>query len=161
MIAYEPDQGFTGTDSLTVDIVYPSKSTVRRHYAISVNPPREASVAPPSPPAIVEVSRVAAADQQLQVAFLYDMNPDCSVIGMPTVHIMEQPQSGKVTVENGTGFPTFPASNTRFKCNSTRSDGVVISYTPNPGYTGHDSVMMEIIYPDGNAAKRRYAIDVR
>ena len=64
------------------------------------------------------------------------MNPDCSVIGMPTVHILEQPQSGKVAVENGTGFSAFPASNTRFKCNSNRSDGVVISYTPNPGYTG-------------------------
>ncbi len=170
MIAYEPEPGFTGTDSLTVDIVYASKSTARRHYSISVNPAREASVAPspapsppkpPSPPPIVELSRVASADKQLQVAFLYALNPDCSVIGAPTVHIMEQPHSGKVAVENGTGFSAFPASNTRFKCNSNRSDGVVISYTPNPGYTGADSIMMEIIYPDGSAAKRHYAIDVR
>jgi hypothetical protein len=104
---------------------------------------------------------VAIADKSLEVAFLYDINPDCSVIGVPTVRIVEQPKSGKVTIQNGTGFPAFPSSNSRFKCNQSRSDGATISYVPDPGYTGADSITVDIIYPDGNSAKRRYAIEVK
>jgi hypothetical protein len=66
-----------------------------------------------------------------------------------------------VSVENGNGFPAFPANNSRYKCNDNRTEGTVISYNPNSGYTGPDSVIVEIIYPDGNAIKRRYVIDVR
>ena len=180
VIAYQPEPGFTGSDALTVDIVYADKSTSRRHYLITVNPTREAAVtpvdpgappavaapaapktAPAAPAAIVEVSRVAIADQTLRLAFLYDLNPDCSLIGILTVRIVEQPQSGKVTVEKGTGFPVYPANNTRSSCNSNRSDGAVVSYTANPGYTGADVLTMEIIYPDGIANKRHHAIDVR
>jgi hypothetical protein len=179
VITYDPEPGFTGTDSVTLDILYADKSTVRRHYAINVNPAREAAATPagtapptrteptppnpasPNPPAITEITRVAIADQTLKVAFLYDLNPDCSAIGVPSVRIFEQPKNGKVTIEKGTDFTTFPASNSRFKCNSNRTEGAIISYTPNPGFTGADSVSVDIIYPDGNAAKRRYAIDVR
>ncbi len=164
-VTYEPAAGFTGTDAMTVDIVYAGGDTARRHYSISVNPVREAAAPPtataPAPPAITVVTRVAIADKPLQVAFLYDINPDCSVIGVPTVRIVEQPKSGKVTVENGTGFPAFPASNSRSKCNQSRSDGAIISYVPDPGYTGADSITVDIIYPDGGAAKRRYAIEVK
>jgi hypothetical protein len=183
VIAYQPEPGFTGTDGATVDVVYADKSTSHRHYSITVNPTREAAVTPvdpaapatppavaapaapktaaPAPAAIVEVSRVAIADQPLRVGFFYDLNPDCSLVGIPSVRILEQPKSGKVTVENGTGFPAFPASNIRYACNSSRSDGAIVSYTANPGYTGADSLTMEIIYPDGFANKRHYAIDVR
>jgi hypothetical protein len=177
-ITYEPAAGFTGTDAVTVDIVYPGGDTAKRHYSITVNPVREAATpptatapspapapptatAPSPPPAITVLSRVAIADKPLEVAFLYDINPDCSVIGVPTVRIVEKPKSGQVTIENGTGFPAFPSTNSRSKCNQSRNDGAIISYIPDPGYTGADSITVDIIYPDGNAAKRRYAIEVK
>jgi Domain of Unknown Function with PDB structure (DUF3857)/Transglutaminase-like superfamily len=116
---------------------------------------------PAAPAPILELSRVAVAGQQLRVAFLYDLNPDCSLIGIPTVRIVEEPKSGLVKVDKDAGFPGFPANNPRFKCNSARTDGAVIYYTPNTGFTGADSITVDIIFPDGNAAKRRYAIDVR
>jgi hypothetical protein len=40
-------------------------------------------------------------------------------------------------------------------------DGEVIFYMPGPGYVGADAVTVEIIYPDGAASKRRYAIEVK
>jgi hypothetical protein len=160
LIAYEPDSGFTGADSLTIDIAYVGGDKVRRQYAITVNPVREAAAAPNAPVPQV-FNRVAVAGQQLQVAFMYDLNPDCSLIGVPTVRISEQPKSGKATVEKTTGFPAFPSSNSRFKCNTSRVDGVAISYTPDSGYTGADSITVDIIYPDGTASKRRYAVEVR
>ena len=83
------------------------------------------------------------------------------MIGVPTVRILEPPKSGQVTVEKGAGFPNFPANNLRSKCNADRTDGAVITYVPNSGYKGMDTVVADIIYPDGCAKKRRYAIEVR
>jgi hypothetical protein len=151
-ITYEPERGFVGDDTLTVDILYADKSVSRRHYAIKVSP----KVAQ-----IVEVARIAVRDQKLRVATLFDLNPDCSVIGIPTVRILEPSKSGSVTVEKGTGFPNFPANNARSKCNASSVDGQVIFYMPEAGYVGTDSVTAEIIYPDGTASTRRYAIEVK
>jgi hypothetical protein len=154
-IAYEPDRGFTGDDTLTVDILYADKSVSRRHYTIKVDPAGE------SPGQITEVARVAVRDQRLRVATLYDLNPDCSVIGIPTVRILESSKNGGIIVEKGSGFPSYPANNSRAKCNSNAVDGEVIFYMPEPGYVGADAVLVEIIYPDGTARTRRYAIEVR
>jgi hypothetical protein len=164
-IAYEPSQGFIGDDTLTVDILYADKSVYRRHYSIKVSPGpgdrTSAGAKPQSAPQIIEVARVAVRDQRLRVATLFDLNPDCSVIGMPTVRILEPSKNGSVTVEKGTGFPNYPASNSRSKCNSNTVDGEVIFYMPGSGYAGSDSVLVEIIYPDGVASTRRYAIEVK
>jgi hypothetical protein len=66
-----------------------------------------------------------------------------------------------VTIENGTGFTSFPEKNLRSECNKRRSDGVSVLYDPEPGFTGPDSIDVDIVYPDGSFSKRRYAIDVR
>jgi hypothetical protein len=163
-IAYEPNRGFTGDDTLTVDILYADKSVYRRHYTIKVEPAPAGSAAstkPPSPAQITEVARTAVRDQRLRVATLYDLNPDCSVIGIPTVRILESSKNGGIIVEKGSGFPSYPANNSRFKCNSNAVDGEVIFYMPEPGYVGADAMLVEIIYPDGTARTRRYAIDVK
>jgi hypothetical protein len=164
-IAYEPNQGFIGDDTLTVDILYADKSVSRRHYSIKVNPGSadrtSAGAKPQSSAQIIEVARTAVQDQRLRVATLFDLNPDCSVIGIPTVRILESSKNGNVTVEKGTGFPNYPANNSRSKCNSNAVDGEVIFYMPGPGYVGADAVTVEIIYPDGAASTRRYAIEVK
>jgi hypothetical protein len=164
-IAYEPNQGFIGDDTLTVEILYADKSVSRRHYSIKVNPGAgdrtSAGAKPQSSAQIIEVARTAVRDQRLRVANLFDLNPDCSVIGIPTVRILESSKNGNVTLEKGTGFPNYPANNSRSKCNGNAADGEVIFYMPQPGYVGADAVMVEIIYPDGAASTRRYAIEVK
>src|SRR5581483_8819094 len=108
-VSYEPDPDFTGKDNVTIEFTYPDGSKNRRKYTFNIN--------------IVEINRVMVADQSLVVAFLYALNPDCTVIGAPTVRVVEQPKSGKLEVANGTGFPNFPAANVRSKCNASRTDG--------------------------------------
>jgi hypothetical protein len=180
---YEPTVEYTGSDHLVLDAVYKEDVTLRRSYLVNINPIAEAVVAPvniqaqvsppviiapaspkatqPAPGAITELSKVAIANQPLRVAFLDELNPDCSIVGIPAVRILEQPKSGKLNIEKGSGFSSFPTTNARFKCNSERSDGAVITYIPNDGYTGSDSLFLEIIYLDGTSTKRRVAIDVR
>jgi hypothetical protein len=157
-VTYEPELGFIGDDTLTLDILYADKSVTRRHYAIKVNPVREVT---PRPPKITELARVAVRDQKLRVATLFDINPDCSVVGIPTVRVLDPSKKGSVTFEKGTGFPSYPANNSRAKCNANSVDSELIFYMPEPGYVGPDSVTVEIIYSDGIANKRRYAIEVK
>jgi hypothetical protein len=171
LISYQPAADYTGADFVAIEATYPSGTLTKRRYSIQVSPAVTAETTPPGPnppvpaslgePRALEFRRVAAADQKLLVGFFYDLNPDCSSIGYATVRITEQPQHGKVTMENGTGFSTFPQNNIRYECNKRRSDGVVVSYVPEAGFTGADSLTVDVILPDGGFYKRHYAIDVR
>jgi hypothetical protein len=174
-VAYAADGGYIGYDSLTFDILYADKSVSRRHYSINVVARRETATGPvkaadqaapgaakPQPLVqVVEVARTATRDQRLRVATFFDLNPDCSVIGIPTIRVLEASKNGNVIFEKGSGFPAFPENNPRSKCNASSLDGEIIFYTPEPGYSGPDSVMVEIIYPDGTAGRRHYTIEVK
>jgi hypothetical protein len=109
----------------------------------------------------VELTRAVAVGHKVQLDFLYSVNPDCTSLGFATVHVTEQPKHGKISVENGTGFTNFPQNNPRSDCNKTRSDGVIVAYEPEDGYTGQDSVNLEVIFASGSLSKRHYAVDVR
>jgi hypothetical protein len=112
-------------------------------------------------PQSIELTRAVASDHALRLDFLYSLNPDCTSLGFATVRILEPPKHGKVTFENGTGFPTFPQNNLRYECNKSRSDGVVLTYEPDSGYTGTDSINVDVIYASGTSAKRHYSIEVK
>jgi hypothetical protein len=115
----------------------------------------------PAAPNTVDLKRAVASGGKLRLDFLYSINPDCTSIGFATVRIVEQPRHGRITVDNGTGFTNFPASNPRAECNKRRSDGVVVVYEPEPGYFGADSLDFDAIFASGSLSKRHYAIDVR
>ena len=165
IVSYEPNAGFTGADSITIEAISPSGGAFKRHYMISVYPSTATAGSAESGPAQsvkpVEFTRTAAGDQVLQLAYLFALYPDCSSIGYAAVRIIEAPRHGKLAIEQGTGFSAFPQSNQRFECNKRRTDGVNLSYTPEAGYTGADSVLLDVIYPSGTYAKRHYAIEVK
>ena len=114
-----------------------------------------------SAPRIVEIKRTGVSDQKLRLDFLYSLNPDCTSMGFATVRVIEPPKHGRIIVENGTGFPSFPQNNPRFECNKSRSDGVTVSYEPEPGFVGSDSFDVDAIFASGSSGKRHYAIDVK
>jgi Domain of Unknown Function with PDB structure (DUF3857)/Transglutaminase-like superfamily len=165
IISYAPEAGFTGADSLTIEAISPTGGAVKRHYQISIYPGTVTDGAPEGGPAQsakpLEYTRVASSDQVLQLAFLFALNPDCSSLGYATVRVLEAPKHGKLAVEQGTGFSTFPQSNQRFACNKRRTDGVNVAYTPEAGYVGADSMLLDIINADGSYNKRHYAIEVK
>jgi len=117
--------------------------------------------AAPAAPKTIDSSFTVAADKTIQLAFLYSINPDCTSIGFATVRVVEQPKHGKITIENGTGFTSFPTSNPRAECNKRRSDGVTVIYQPEPGYTGTDSLDFDAVLASGTVNRRHYTIDVR
>jgi len=110
-ITYEPNRGFVGDNTLTVDILYADKSVSRRHYSIKVNPGpgdrTSARAKPQSSAQIIEVARVAVRDQRLRVANLFDLNPDCSVIGILPCAFLGHPKMAASLLRRAQGFRTI------------------------------------------------------
>jgi hypothetical protein len=165
VLSYEPNAGFVGADSVTVEAITPTGFMYKLHYAIDIDPGAAAGSAPlaaliqSAKP--VEYTRVAPADQTLLLDFLYYLNPDCMSVGYATVRVIEEPKHGKLSAEQGTGFSYFQQDNVRYECNKRRTDGVHLSYIPEAGFTGPDSLMIAVIYPEGDFHKRHYAIEVK
>jgi hypothetical protein len=126
-----------------------------------VSPGQSPAASAPQPPQPVELVRAVAADQKLRLDFFLSINPDCSSMGFSTVRIVEPPKNGNLTIENGTGFTNFPQGNVRYECNKRRSDGVLLQYEPNAGYTGTDSLTVDVVFPSGNSSRRHYSIAVK
>jgi hypothetical protein len=124
-------------------------------------PGQSPAASAPKPAQPVELVRAVAAEQKLRLDFLYSINPDCSSLGFSTVRIIEPPKNGRLTVENSTGFTSFPQGNVRYECNKRRLEGVVLHYEPNPGFTGTDSLTVDVVFPSGSSSKRHYAIAVK
>jgi hypothetical protein len=126
-----------------------------------VEAPRTAPSAAPKQPQTQEATRVVPSDQKRRIDFIYWLEPDCSTPELPVLRVVEQPRSGKLAVERGTGFTNFPQTNPRSECNRRKSEGVTLVFEPNPHFVGIDSITVEILYPSGSAVKRHYAIEVK
>jgi Domain of Unknown Function with PDB structure (DUF3857)/Transglutaminase-like superfamily len=150
LMYYRPEAGYLGPDSLTIDVIYGDGASRKRHYAIAVNPK-----------APLELTRSAAAGQQVRVGFLTNIDPDCSSTPFASVRIAEDPKHGAATLKDDTGFTNFAKDNPRFECNKQRSDGTAVLYRGEEGYTGKDSVTVQIVYVDGRETTAHYSIDVK
>ena len=120
-----------------------------------------ASSEPAKPRPSIDVARVVPSDQKRRIEFLYWLEPDCSTPELPAVRIIEQPKNGTLAIESGMGFSNYPQSNARFECNKRKSDGISVLYQSNARYTGPDSAILEIIWPNGQSTTRRFLLDVK
>jgi hypothetical protein len=114
----------------------------------------------PRPQPLSQVNATVTAGQKRQLAVLFSLNLDCSSMGYATITTVEPVQHGKVAVEHGTGTPNFPQGNPRVECNKPGTEGTVIIYEPNPGFTGPDALVVDIVYADKSSVRRRYSINV-
>jgi hypothetical protein len=109
----------------------------------------------------LELTRAATAEQKSRLDFLYDLQPDCSSAGKLVVRILEQPQHGTLSVENGQALTDFPQGDQRAACNAHQSDGTLVFYQPSADYRGADSITLSVTLPAVGDLKRHYAIDVK
>ena len=120
---------------------------------------RFGTVAPPPRP-VAEITSQVIADQSRQIAFLYDLKPDCSTAAFATVTTIEPPKHGKVSIDRGTGTSYFPQTNPRFECNKKPTEGVKFTYEPERGFVGDDTLTLEILYADKSVSRRHYSIKI-
>jgi len=95
------------------------------------------------------VEKTAIGGQTIRVDFAYQMNPDCTVRGIPSIVINQQPMHGTTKISDIDDFPSYPAQNSRSVCNKTRASGVALEYTPTNGYAGSDFLSYDAIFNDG------------
>jgi hypothetical protein len=109
----------------------------------------------------LELTRVATAEQKLQLDFIHYIWPDCKSVGPVTVRVLEQPQHGALSIEYGQAFTDFPADDKRAACNARESKGTLVFYQPNADYRGADSITVSALSESGHALTRHYSIDVK
>lgn len=107
------------------------------------------------------IPKFAVSGKPLRLAFIWSLNPDCTVKGVATVRLLRAPEHGQVTIEQGPGYSNFRASSQYYPCNRQQTQGVVVSYTSKRGYTGTDAATVESIDPGGGYKVYEYAITVK
>jgi hypothetical protein len=109
----------------------------------------------------VLVSKTAAAGMPLILDTATSINPDCSLLGVPTARVVQEPTHGRVQLIHRDAFPAYPPNDRHFACNKVKVPGLIAEYTSAAGFTGADFTVVELIFPDGGDAELRFAITVK
>ncbi len=108
------------------------------------------------------VSSVAVAGIPLRLGHFADLNPDCSQIAEPVVRVAKPADRGVVVVRAGEGYTSsFVQANPRSHCNYRSTAGVNATYTAERGYTGPDTLALDIIFPTGEERQFAYDLNVK
>jgi hypothetical protein len=107
------------------------------------------------------IRRGAVSGERQQVLFEYSVEEDCRPCE-PRVRaeIEAWPAHGNLTLSEGEGFPLYPKDNPAYKCNGTRTPGVLVHYQSVPGYSGPDTAAVRFFFPSGETRLRVLSIDV-
>ncbi|WP_245314353.1 hypothetical protein [Rhizobium sp. R634] len=81
------------------------------------------------------------------VAKNWHIDDDCRHIDYPAIDIVERPKHGRLEIVHEPLFPKLDGKAS--KCEKTRVNGVVGYYTPDPGYTGKDRLVIRSPYEEG------------
>ncbi len=105
--------------------------------------------------------RGALSGTKQSIGQFYNVNPDCTSGGYPTLKVAVPPLHGQIFIEQGTAFSDYPKDNIRAACNGKSVPASIISYLSQPGYVGSDQVEFERIGVSGGYGYYKYTINVR
>jgi|SRR5689334_2991174 hypothetical protein len=109
----------------------------------------------------VTVNREVFSDSETRIAAMNLVNSDCSSGTLPTLRFVTSPKNGTTRTEEMTIPIDRPATDTRASCNGKPVQALGIFYKPNSGYTGADSVIVDVDFHLGNVRRFTYKITVR
>jgi hypothetical protein len=109
--------------------------------------------------ASAQAEKVVVSGKPLILYYAYATNPDCSSQGTVVMRIAQAPEHGRVSIRQTGVFPAYPESNPKSVCNRRRVRGVQATYVSQRGYTGPDSVVLEVFFPAGSG--RRVTLPIR
>jgi hypothetical protein len=96
----------------------------------------------------------------LLLATASSLAPDCTPLGDIEVKVLIPPQHGAVHAAAGTAFPEYVPGDASYACNKTRSPAEIITYRSTPSFTGEDSTLLQIFFPNGDAPKFLFHLSV-
>ncbi len=108
-----------------------------------------------------DYARTVPAGQMSRLNFAYAVNPDCTSRGLAKISVTQSPEHGSAAVLTQDGHPTFPPGHPFAKCNVLTVPGVSVTYTPEPGFMGSDTVTFDETNVDGGRRSFRITLTVQ
>ena len=103
----------------------------------------------------VERQAKGQAGRDIRIAIFGSLKPDCTPGQLPTVKLKQPPANGTVTVRQ----TRIRATNIK-QCLAVEVPAFVAFYRSAPGFTGQDSVTIEVVSPGGKTQLHRYTVTV-
>ena len=104
---------------------------------------------------VVERKAKGQTGRDIRIAVFGSMKSDCTPGPLPTVRLKEPPANGTVTVKQA----RIRATNIK-QCLAAEIPVFVALYRSSPGFTGQDSVVIEVRSPDGKTQLQRFTVTV-
>jgi hypothetical protein len=109
----------------------------------------------------ITMQRYAVGGKKSIFTYYYSLKMDCSPSGWQEVRLAKPPENGEAKLKEATAVINYSAPNPRVKCNSRSTKSMALEYTPNKGYTGSDSIEVELINDAGQRNTYTYNITVK
>ena len=107
------------------------------------------------------VTRHTKKDQSLTVYSAYQVANDCVMYDLPpSVKIITPPRNGIATVVHVKDHPAYPTTSHLYKCNARMIPMTAVTYRPNPGFTGTDSLALQTNFTGSLNTPDRTAVAV-
>jgi hypothetical protein len=94
-------------------------------------------------------------DKDIRIGVYINVQPDCSSGPLPTIRLSSPPTNGKVTVKSG----KVKATNYK-QCLALEVPGYIAFYRSAPGFTGVDTMTLEVKFPNGRIEVQRVQVNV-
>lgn len=113
------------------------------------------------PPSARIFNKAVAAGSTTLLNTATSLNPDCSLVALPTARVTQEPVHGTVRFVREDIFPTYRPNDPHAGCNKVKAPSLVAEYTPAPGFIGTDFAILEYIFKDGRDVQLKFAITVK
>jgi hypothetical protein len=123
-----------------------------------------AAAVPPRPPVVVEtptlrlataslisMHKTTMAGETLLLASPQALAADCSPLGAVGAKVLTPPRDGTLHIADGMAFSNFVPGDPPFLCNTRKTPATLITYRASPGFSGEDTAVVRIVFPDGRA----------
>jgi hypothetical protein len=106
------------------------------------------------------VHRAVVKDMATWLVALVALDDNCQVVDSAKIVVTKSPDHGAVATESRPRHSEYPVANPRSKCNAVAVPANVVKYTPNAGFTGEDSVTVEMDLASGTHVVEIFALTV-
>jgi hypothetical protein len=103
----------------------------------------------------VERSFKGQADKDVRVGVYANVQPDCTSGPLPTIRLTDPPANGRVIVRRA----KIGATNVK-QCLALQVPGLVAFYRSRAGFSGADTLSLEVKYPNGKIEIQRITVTV-
>ncbi len=104
------------------------------------------------------VEKVVRPGTTLKIGWFISVDPTCRSLGPMTVNLIEPPEKGRILVEQGPEFSSFPPGNPRSACNKRKTSATRLIYSAPPGPADDDRFTIEIVDSLGDARRVNYHV---